>query len=94
MPAGTAAPLTHPGVWRPTAAGISDGMDSEKTEAVQAVVDRVGSYQEGAPEGTVGKELREALDEAGLEVADGDVTKIAEAIDARDGIIDVAEVLG
>jgi len=68
-------------------------MESEKIEAVQAVVERVGSYQEGAPEGTVEKELREALGEAGLELGDEQVVALAEAIEAEHGIVDVGSVL-
>ena len=71
------------------------GMESEKIEAVQAVVERVGSYQEGAPEGTVEKELRSALAEAeGVELDDAQVTRLAEAIEAEHGIVDVRAVLG
>lgn len=50
-------------------------------EAVQAVVDRVSSYQESAPEGTVEKELRAGLDEAGVQLSESDVTRLAEAIE-------------
>ena len=39
---------------------------NEELEAIQAVVDRVSSYQDGAPEGTVARELRDGLAEAGL----------------------------
>ena len=45
-------------------------MQTEKIQAVQGVVDRVGSYQEGAPERTVEQELRDGLTEAGLELTD------------------------
>lgn len=69
-------------------------MDNEKIEALQGLVERVGSYQEGAPEGTIEKELRSALAETDLELTDDQVTRLAEAIDAEDGIVDVAAVLG
>ncbi|WP_300383839.1 hypothetical protein [uncultured Nocardioides sp.] len=69
-------------------------MQTEKIQAVQGVVDRVGSYQEGAPERTVEQELREGLGEAGLELTDDEVTRLAAAIDDVDGIVDVGEVLG
>lgn len=57
---------------------------SEQLEAVQAVVDRVSSYQETAPEGTVVAQLREGLPETGVELSDEDVTKLAGAIEAHD----------
>ncbi len=40
---------------------------TEALQAIQAVVDRVSSYQDGAPEGTVGRELADGFAEAGLE---------------------------
>ena len=69
-------------------------MQTEKIQAVQGVVDRVGSYQEGAPERTVEQELRDGLTEAGLELTDDEGTRLAAAIDDVDGIVDVGEVLG
>ncbi len=69
-------------------------MDTDKATAAQAVVDRVGSYQDGAPEGTVEKELRAGLDEAGVELSDGDIATLTEAIEHQDGEVDVAALLG
>ncbi len=69
-------------------------MDPDKAEAVQAVVDRVSSYQDGAPEGTVEKELRSGLGEAGVELGDDDVARLTEAIEAKQGEVDAAQVLG
>ena len=68
-------------------------MSNEKTEAMQAVVDRIGSYQDGAPEGTVEQELTNGFVEAGVEVADDDVRRLAEAIEDKHGTIDVKDVL-
>ncbi|WP_085870943.1 MULTISPECIES: hypothetical protein [unclassified Nocardioides] len=68
-------------------------MSNEKSEAMQAVVDRVSSYQDGAPEGTVEKELRDGFGEAGVEVSDEDVTKLAAAIEAEHGAVSVEQVL-
>jgi hypothetical protein len=68
--------------------------DANQLEAIQNVVDRVGAYQDGAPEGTVEKELRSGLTEAGVEVADQDVVTLAEAIESADGDVSAAEVLG
>ncbi len=65
--------------------------------ALQGVVERVASYQEAAPEGTVEKELREALAATDLELDDNQVVALAEAIEARDkstDTVDVQEVLG
>ncbi|CAN5398357.1 hypothetical protein BH09ACT10_BH09ACT10_06610 [soil metagenome] len=64
-----------------------------KTEAIQAVVDRVSSYQDGAPEGTVKTELLKGFDEAGVSVDDADVDKLAGAIESDNGSVDAATVL-
>ncbi|GAA2072856.1 hypothetical protein GCM10009821_08770 [Aeromicrobium halocynthiae] len=63
-------------------------------EAIQAVVDRVSSYQDGAPEGTVAKELRDGLNEADVEVGEDDQQRLVEAIEADAGEVDAADVLG
>lgn len=63
-------------------------------EAIQAVVDRVSSYQDGAPEGTVAKELRDGLNEADVEVGDDDQQRLVDAIEADAGEVSAAEVLG
>lgn len=75
-------------------AGTVAGMDNDKIQAVQAVVDRVGSYQEGATEGTVEQELRSALAETELDLTDDQVTRLADAIESEHGIVDAATVLG
>ena len=72
-------------------------MDNDTAQAAQAVVDRVSSYQESAPAGTVEKELRDGFAEAGVEVTDTDVRRLADAIekvDEGDGQVTVTEVLG
>ena len=66
----------------------------DQLEAVQNVVDRVTSWQDGATEGTVATELRKGLDEAGVTLGDEEVTELASAIEDRHGAIDAAEVLG
>jgi hypothetical protein len=68
-------------------------MDTEKMEAVQAVVDRVSSWQDGATEGTVEEELRKGASEVGVDLSDEDVTKLAEAIESRHGAVQASEVL-
>lgn len=67
---------------------------SEELEAIQNVLDRVSSYQDGAPEGTVVKELREALDEAGIDLEDSEITKLASAIETDEGAVEASSVLG
>lgn len=69
-------------------------MSNENLEAVQAVVDRVTSYQDGAPEGTVEQELRKGLDEAGASLPDEDVRRLADAIESEHGAVSAADVLG
>ena len=68
-------------------------MSNETHEAIQAVVDRVTSYQDGAPEGTVEDELRSGFQQSGVEVAEGDVAKLAAAIETRHGAVSVQDVL-
>ena len=67
---------------------------SEEMEAVQAVVDRVTSWQDGATEGTVAEELRKGFAEAGVEVSDDEVARLADAIEDEHGAVDAADVLG
>ncbi|WP_028651704.1 hypothetical protein [Nocardioides halotolerans] len=66
----------------------------EELEAIQVVVDRVSSYQDGAPEGTVEHELTDGLSEAGVEVSKEDVARLAGAIEERHGAVDARSVLG
>jgi hypothetical protein len=67
---------------------------SDELEAIQNVVDRVSSYQDGAPEGTVEKELRHGFTEAELQVGDEDLGALVAAIEADAGQVDAAAVLG
>ncbi|MEV7429334.1 MULTISPECIES: hypothetical protein [unclassified Nocardioides] len=66
---------------------------SEKNEAVQIIVDRVSSWQDGATEGTVAEELRKGADEVGIELSDDDISKLADAIESRHGVVDAKSVL-
>lgn len=68
-------------------------MTDEKNEAIQAVVDRVSSWQDGATEGTVEQELRDGFTEAGVDVSDEDTRRLADAIQAEHGAVDAAAVL-
>ena len=45
-------------------------VDEAKVAALQAVVDRLASWQDGAEEKTLREELDEGLDEAGIDVDD------------------------
>ena len=62
-------------------------------EAIQIVVDRVTSWQDGAPEGTVEKELRDGFSEVGVDVSDEQVTKLADAIQSEHGAVSAENVL-
>ncbi|WP_229051583.1 hypothetical protein [Aeromicrobium sp. Leaf350] len=66
----------------------------DQLEAIQNVVDRVSSYQDGAPEGTVADELRKGLDEADVTVEEDQLDRLAQAIDAADGDVNASDVLG
>ena len=66
---------------------------SEEMEAVQAVVDRVTSWQDGATEGTVAEELRSGFQETGVGVSDDEVAKLADAIQDKHGNVDAADIL-
>lgn len=68
-------------------------MTDEKMQAIQAVVDRVTSWQDGAAEGTVESELRDGFGEAGVDVSDEDVRKRADAIQDEHGTVSAQEVL-
>jgi hypothetical protein len=68
--------------------------ESEHIEAMQVVVDRVTSWQDGATEGTVEEELRKGFDEVGVEVEPADLQKLAEAINEENGEVSATEVLG
>jgi hypothetical protein len=72
---------------------MTDGNSTEKYEAIQAVVDRVTSWQDGATEGTVADELRKGFGEAGVDVPEEDVTRLADAIESRHGAVDAKDVL-
>jgi hypothetical protein len=73
---------------RGTGSGMSDNSDlrdePEANEAVQAVVDRVLSYQAGAPIETVSAELARGLDEASETMPAQWVARTAERISAVD----------
>ncbi|MEV7398505.1 hypothetical protein [Aeromicrobium sp. NPDC092404] len=72
----------------------TDTPDNPQLEAVQLVVDRVSSWQDGATEGTVAEELRKGFDEVGVEVEPDEVEKLADAIQNEHGDVDAGQVLG
>jgi hypothetical protein len=53
-------------------------VDEAKVAALQAVVDRLASWQDGAEEKTLRQELDEGLDEAGIDVPDDVRARIIE----------------
>lgn len=53
-------------------------VDDAKVTALQAVVDRLASWQDGAEEKTLRQELDEGLDEAGIDVTDDVRERIVE----------------
>ncbi|MGA9101783.1 hypothetical protein [Aeromicrobium sp.] len=69
-------------------------MNNDKMEAIQAVVERVSSYQDGATEGTVEDELRNGFVEAGVELDEADIRRLAEAIENEHGSVSAENVLG
>lgn len=71
----------------------TDTPDDPEIEAIQLVVDRVSSWQDGATEGTVAEELRKGFDDVGVEVEPDEVDKLADAIQDEHGDVVVAEVL-
>ena len=71
----------------------TDTPNNPELEAIQLVVDRVSSWQDGATEGTVAEELRKGFDETGVEVEPDEVDKLADAIQNEHGDVDVTAVL-
>lgn len=67
--------------------------DQERFEAIQAVVDRVTSWQDGATEGTVADELRRGADEVGVELTEDEVRRLADAIEDEHAAVDAEAVL-
>ena len=72
---------------------MTEGHSSEKMEAIQAVVDRVSSWQDGATEGTVEQELRDGFGEAGVDVSDDELRRLADAIQDEHGTVSASQVL-
>jgi len=73
---------------------MTEASNDERMQAVQAVLDRITSYQESAPEGTTDAELREALGETELELSEDDIEKLVRAVETTDGPVEATDVLG
>ena len=69
-------------------------MTDQRMEAIQTVVDRVTSWQDGATEGTVAEELRKGATEVGVTLTEDEVQRLADAIQERHAAVDAADVLG
>lgn len=68
-------------------------MDNDTLEAVQAIVDRVSSWQDGATEGTVMDELRKGARETGVTLSEEQISQLAQAIESQHGAVSAADVL-
>lgn len=66
---------------------------SGRVEAVQAVVDRVTSWQDGAPKETVREELRKGLAEVQVDVPDEFVEEVVRRIHEDEPHFDVEPLL-
>ena len=66
-----------------------------RAEVLQAVVDRVTSWQDGATEETVRAELDKAVSESDVEISD-DVREriVGHLVDGEGDHVDIAELLG
>jgi len=69
-------------------------MTDERMQAIQNVVDRVTSWQDGATEGTVADELRDGFQQAGVSVSEDELQRLADAIQSEHGAVDAAALLG
>ena len=72
--------------------GADDAQDA-RVEVLQAVVDRVVSWQEGADDATVRTELDAALSQAGVDLDDATKQRIVDRVSAETPHFDVREVL-
>ena len=69
-------------------------MTDDRIEAIQAVVDRVTSWQDGATEGTVADELRRGAEKVGVDMSEDEVRRLADVIEDRHAAVSAADVLG
>ena len=73
------------------AEGSAGEVDSARQEAAEHVVERVESWDEGARPDTVKDDLREGMSQAGVEVDDADLDRMAGEIHDR-GSTEIPEV--
>lgn len=57
-----------------------------RTEALRNVVDRVTSWQESAPDGTIRDELDSALDEVGIDLSEAQRDRVTQQISDGDEV--------
>lgn len=86
--------MSGPGARLDYTGGMASSIDPDKLTAVQAVLDRVSSWQDGATEGTVEAEVRKGLDEVGITLEESQVDALVAALEADKGEADAAEALG
>ncbi|KAA1425380.1 hypothetical protein FE697_005885 [Mumia zhuanghuii] len=67
--------------------------EQDRITAIQTIVDRVSSWQDGATEGTVEDELRRGADEVGVELGEDEIRRLADVIQDRHRTVSAAEVL-
>ena len=71
-----------------------DSGDDSRVEVLQAVVDRLVSWQEGSDEATVRTELDDALSQAGVDLDQATKQRVVERVQSESPHFDVREVLG
>lgn len=67
--------------------------DDPRVEALQAVYDRVNSWQESSTPEQIRAELDRAIDETGIDVSEETRQRLVQHIDDRGGREDVAQLL-
>ena len=70
-----------------------DRSDDPRVEVLQAVVDRIVSWQEGADDATVRTELDDALSQAGIDVDEATKQRIVDRVSGETPHFDVRELL-
>ena len=77
-----------------TRSGSIPASDSDpRVEVLQAVYDRVNSYEESASPQTIRRDLDAAIDEAGINVSDNTRERLVDHIRDQGGREDVATLL-
>ena len=70
-----------------------DTGEDARVEVLQAVVDRIVSWQEGADDATVRTELDDALSQAGVDLDEDTKQRIVERVSGETPHFDVRELL-